>query len=173
MWHETKEEMVAFLKSIVRMDEDQCARKIARNYLHFKKDFYYEIESKLTDNQVIDTSKFEMEICMLIIFNIFCVLAHILFDDAYVRTYEEDPDPHVNSYVLDLVESVSVAASEVHATNVKVEPPTITPTPYGGRLEWILPGKTKMIAHLKDSAKIRKKKRWSQVMYMYYLLGFR
>lgn len=28
-----------------------------------------------------------------------------------------------------------------------------------------------MIAHLKDKAKIRAKKRWSQVMYMYYLLG--
>ncbi|KAJ8965786.1 hypothetical protein NQ317_015735 [Molorchus minor] len=30
-----------------------------------------------------------------------------------------------------------------------------------------------MIAHLKDKAKIRAKKRWSQVMYMYYLLGHR
>lgn len=105
--------------------------------------------------------------------NSFFLLAHILFDDAYDRTYEDDPDPHVNSYVLDLVESVSVAASEVHATNVKIEPPVIYPTPYGGRLVWTLPGKTKMIAHLKDSAKIRKKKRWSQVMYMYYLLGYR
>lgn len=28
-----------------------------------------------------------------------------------------------------------------------------------------------MIAHLKDKKKIRAKKRWSQVMYMYYLLG--
>jgi chitin synthase len=30
-----------------------------------------------------------------------------------------------------------------------------------------------MIAHLKDKNKIRHKKRWSQVMYMYYLLGYR
>lgn len=46
-------------------------------------------------------------------------------------------------------------------------------TPYGGRLIWTLPGRTKMIAHLKDKNKIRHKKRWSQVMYMYYLLGYR
>lgn len=45
------------------------------------------------------------------------------------------------------------------------------PTPYGGRLEWKLPSGNIMIAHLKDKTKIRHKKRWSQVMYMYYLLG--
>jgi chitin synthase len=30
-----------------------------------------------------------------------------------------------------------------------------------------------MFVHLKDKAKIRHKKRWSQCMYMYYLLGHR
>lgn len=38
---------------------------------------------------------------------------------------------------------------------------------------WTLPGKTKMFAHLKDKDRIRHRKRWSQVMYMYYLLGHR
>lgn len=46
MWHETKEEMVAFLKSIIRMDEDQCAHRLVRNYLLFHKHYYYEFESK-------------------------------------------------------------------------------------------------------------------------------
>lgn len=54
---------------------------------------------------------------------------------------------------------------------MRIRPPVIYPTPYGGRLIWTLPGKTKIICHLKDKAKIRAKKRWSQVMYMYYLLG--
>ena len=36
-------------------------------------------------------------------------------------------------------------------------------TPYGGRLEWTLPGKNKLVAHLKDKKKIRHRKRWSQV----------
>ena len=30
-----------------------------------------------------------------------------------------------------------------------------------------------MIVHLKDKNKIRHKKRWSQCVYMYYLLGYR
>ena len=65
------------------------------------------------------------------------------------------------------------AASFVHCKNVKVRPPRKIPTPYGGRLVWTLPGKTKIVAHLKDKRKIRNKKRWSQCMYMYYLLGFK
>lgn len=56
---------------------------------------------------------------------------------------------------------------------MKINAPTKVVTPYGGRLIWTLPGRTKMIAHLKNKTKIRRKKRWSQVMYMYYLLGYR
>ena len=46
---------------------------------------------------------------------------------------------------------------------MKIPPPFKTPTPYGGRLTWILPGGNFLIAHLKDKTKIRHKKRWSQV----------
>jgi chitin synthase len=56
------------------------------------------------------------------------------------------------------------AALEVYKTKIYIAPPTKILTPYGGRLVWILPGRTKMIAHLKDKSKIRHKKRWSQVM---------
>lgn len=65
------------------------------------------------------------------------------------------------------------AASDVHQTTIRIRPPKKYPAPYGGRLVWTLPGKTKMIAHLKDKDRIRHRKRWSQVMYMYYLLGHR
>lgn len=86
---------------------------------------------------------------------------------------KDDPDPQVNEFVKNLVEALNDAASEVHEKIVVVRPPVKYMTPYGGRLVWRLPGKTKMIAHLKDKKKIRAKKRWSQVMYMYYLLGYR
>ncbi|XP_060530267.1 chitin synthase chs-2-like [Cylas formicarius] len=141
MWHETKEEMMEFLKSILRVDEDQCAQRIVRKHFEYERDDYYEWET------------------------------HIFFDDAFVRKSKDDNDPHLNQYVMDLVETVGEAATEVHQTTVRIRPPVVYPTPYGGRLVWVLPGKTKMIAHLKDKAKIRAKKRWSQVMYMYYLLG--
>lgn len=51
-----------------------------------------------------------------------------------------------------------------------IKQPTIAVTPHGGRLSWILPGETKMIVHLKDKTKIRNRKRWSQVMYISYLI---
>ena len=47
---------------------------------------------------------------------------------------------------------------------VELEPPVKIPTPYGGRLEWTMPGDNKIIAHLKDKNKIRHRKRWSQVI---------
>lgn len=47
MWHETKDEMMEFLKSIMRMDEDQCARRVAQKYLRIVDPDYYEFESKM------------------------------------------------------------------------------------------------------------------------------
>ncbi|KAJ0055268.1 hypothetical protein NL108_013580 [Boleophthalmus pectinirostris] len=46
-------------------------------------------------------------------------------------------------------------------------------TPYGGRLVVTMPRGNNIIIHFKDKKLIRHKKRWSQVMYMYYLLGWK
>ncbi|CAM4747857.1 unnamed protein product [Rotaria magnacalcarata] len=141
MWHETETEMLQLLKSIMRLDSDQCARRTARNYLHLKDLDYYEYEG------------------------------HIFFDDA---TEEDDNNEQVpNKFVQQLLGVVDRAATAIHQCPMKIPPPYKTPTPYGGRLTWILPGGNFLIAHIKDKTKIRHKKRWSQVMYMYYLLGYR
>ncbi|XP_011866715.1 PREDICTED: uncharacterized protein LOC105561386 isoform X3 [Vollenhovia emeryi] len=143
MWHENKEEMMEFLKSILRLDEDQCARRVAQKYLKVVDPDYYEFET------------------------------HIFFDDAFELSDHDENESQVNRFVKLLVGTVDEAASDVHKTRMHVRAPKKYPTPYGGRLVWTLPGKTKMIAHLKDKSKIRHRKRWSQVMYMYYLLGHR
>ena len=44
MWHETKEEMLQMLKSLIRLDEDQCAKKNAKQFLNVKIQDYYEFE---------------------------------------------------------------------------------------------------------------------------------
>lgn len=48
MWHETSEEMMEFLKSVLRLDEDQHARRIVREVLQYERPDYYELESKYT-----------------------------------------------------------------------------------------------------------------------------
>ncbi|XP_071166727.1 chitin synthase chs-2-like [Mytilus edulis] len=97
--------------------------------------------------------------------------AHIFFDDAMELSDDDILVP--NSFVADLIDCIEDALSSVHERQMYISSPVRTPTPYGGRLIWRLPGGTKLIAHLKDKHKTRHKKRWSQVMYMYYLLGYR
>lgn len=72
-----------------------------------------------------------------------------------------------------MIGNLDEAARLVYQTRIRIAAPVKIETPYGGRLVWTLPGRTQMIAHLKDKHRIRHKKRWSQVMYMYYLLGYR
>lgn len=81
--------------------------------------------------------------------------------------------PPLNEFVKSLIKLIGKAARNVYGTNIRVKPPIKTETPYGGRLTWLLPGRNRLVAHLKNKDEIRQKKRWSQVMYMYYILGFR
>ncbi|CAL1526679.1 unnamed protein product [Lymnaea stagnalis] len=98
--------------------------------------------------------------------------ANIFVDDA--MDFNDDGEWMPNIFVKQLVAIVDEAASSIHESEITLLPPVKIPTPYGGRLVWTLPGGNLLIAHIKDKNKIRHKKRWSQqVMYMYYLLGYR
>ncbi|CAG2196444.1 CHS1 [Mytilus edulis] len=61
----------------------------------------------------------------------------------------------------------------VYQVPINLAPPDKLATPYGGRLVWTFPGENKLVVHLKDKEKIRHKKRWSQIMYLYYLIGYK
>lgn len=97
--------------------------------------------------------------------------AHIFFDDC--MTLDDNEEVVTNKFVQTFVTKVDEAASSVMKMPVKLEPPAKIITPYGGQLLWVLQSDVLLYVHLKDKKKIRHKKRWSQVMYMYYLLGHR
>ncbi|XP_012941255.1 chitin synthase chs-2 [Aplysia californica] len=97
--------------------------------------------------------------------------ANIFVDDA--MDFNEEGEWMPNMFVRQLVAVVDEAASAIHESDISLLPPVKIPTPYGGRLVWTLPGGNLLIVHMKDKQKVRHKKRWSQVMYMYYLLGYR
>ncbi|XP_076458865.1 chitin synthase chs-2-like [Babylonia areolata] len=143
MWHESETEMIMMLKSIFRLDADQSARKNAQLYFNITDPDYYEFE------------------------------AHIFFDDAFKPHGYEETEYTVNDFVKQLIRVMDTAASAVHGTEMRIPKPYKIPTPYGGRLIWRLPGGNIITAHLKDKVKIRTRKRWSQVMYMYYFLGYK
>nr|XP_055030531.1 chitin synthase chs-2-like [Misgurnus anguillicaudatus] len=102
---------------------------------------------------------------------------HMLFDDAFK---DVNNTRHANEYaetLVDVVKEVYTIFSEEEKCVFKQRPPLppqkIIETPYGGRLEYTLPKGNLLTVHLKDKKKIRHKKRWSQIMYLYYLLGWR
>lgn len=86
--------------------------------------------------------------------------SHIWFDGAVKRDV-------LNTYVLQLISLVSKTMS------VKVNGCMKYETPYGMELRWRLPGGMNFHIHLKDNIKVKNKKRWSQVMYMSYVLDFK
>ncbi|XP_055029972.2 chitin synthase chs-1 [Misgurnus anguillicaudatus] len=102
---------------------------------------------------------------------------HIYFDDAFKKVGNQR---HANEYAEILVEVIkevytifSVENPSIFEKIPKLPRQRIISTPYGGRLEYTLPKGNLMMVHLKDKTKIRHKKRWSQIMYLYYILGWR
>uniref|UniRef100_A0A668ATZ7 chitin synthase n=1 Tax=Myripristis murdjan TaxID=586833 RepID=A0A668ATZ7_9TELE len=95
---------------------------------------------------------------------------HIYVDDSFM-TDKHSEKRLVNDYVNDLISVVT----EVYRvfTNKEPDDVSIIETPYGGRLVFVMPEGNMLYVHLKDKALIRNKKRWSQIMYLYYLLGWK
>ena len=86
--------------------------------------------------------------------------SHIFFDGAC-------SGEQLNSWVMQLLGLLR--------ETLNIEPHYVTKflTPYGIQLKYKLCGDMMFYIHLKDNSKVKNKKRWSQVMYMNYVLNFR
>ncbi|KAJ8398896.1 hypothetical protein AAFF_G00418040 [Aldrovandia affinis] len=105
--------------------------------------------------------------------------SHIYFDDAF-NEVEDRKERRVNEYAETLVEvikEVYTIFNEEDTCIFKEAKPfphqKILQTPYGGRLKYTLPYGNVLMVHYKDKQLIRHKKRWSQIMYLYYILGWK
>uniref|UniRef100_A0A3B5MNJ8 chitin synthase n=1 Tax=Xiphophorus couchianus TaxID=32473 RepID=A0A3B5MNJ8_9TELE len=98
-------------------------------------------------------------------FDDFTFEAHIYFDDAFTNVTESQ-HRHLNTYAKDLVKIIADVQQQIPDQ-------AIIKTPYGARLVVEMPLGNNIVVHFKDKEKIRNKKRWSQVMYLYYLLGWK
>lgn len=148
MWHETTSEMVQLLKSIFRL-VDYSLIPLSSELLSYRLDSDQHARRTVQKNlRVLDPDYYRFE-------------THVLFDDAFED--DENGNRIPNRYVKQLVAAVNVAGAYVHGVEKIVEDPIKIPTPYGGRLVWLLPGKNRLIVHMKDKNLIRHKKRWSQV----------
>ncbi|MEQ2216248.1 hypothetical protein XENOCAPTIV_013120, partial [Xenoophorus captivus] len=112
-------------------------------------------------------------------FEDFAFEAHLYFDDAF-ENVKGSQGRHLNPYAKDLVKIIT----EVYGifenldktffeVQQQIPDQSIIETPYGARLVVQMPHGNKIVAHFKDKEKIRNKKRWSQIMYLYYLLGWK
>ncbi|XP_045915056.1 chitin synthase chs-2-like [Micropterus dolomieu] len=104
---------------------------------------------------------------------------HIYVDDAF-RDVAGSQGRHVNEYAEMLVEilrevySIFVNMDKgVFKKQHHVPDQKIVRTPYGGRVALTMPHGNSLVVHFKDKTLIRHKKRWSQIMYLYYLLGWK
>ncbi|XP_053568219.1 chitin synthase chs-2-like [Bombina bombina] len=143
MWHETFDEMLKILTSVFRLDRYRS---------------------------LIRKDPFEFE-------------THIYFDDAFTEDFKGKAGMKtrtINNYVKCLVTVIEEVYrvftynkevfSKANISNVEQK---IMVTPYGGRLCYRLPHRNLLFVHLKDKQKIRHRKRWSQIMYLFYLLGWK
>ncbi|XP_065323684.1 chitin synthase chs-2-like [Gordionus sp. m RMFG-2023] len=169
MWHENLTEITQLMKSICRMDIDQNNRRMRRNYMKVEDSDYYEFEANiLFDDSMVTT--IESSIPSILKEGSF----NLTNDTLRISVKEEKITVvRTNQFVKLLFRAMKDASECTYDTSVTLNPPMKVLTPYGGRLVWKLPGRNKIVVHLKNKKLIRPKKRWSQVMYMYYLLGYR
>ncbi|VDH91877.1 chitin synthase, partial [Mytilus galloprovincialis] len=165
MWHEDETEMTQLLHSIFKLDKKKFENDMLEKTATKAKEKRAEKDGKNDEKKykwMDDIETFNLE-------------AHIFFDDAF----DENKVGHVNSFVKTLIDVFQDVRGQFKMENSHLPRDSSDDnleeyfrTPYGGRMHWKLPYGNTIIVHLKDKQEIRRKKRWSQIMYLYYILDW-
>uniref|UniRef100_A0A0N4Z1S4 chitin synthase n=1 Tax=Parastrongyloides trichosuri TaxID=131310 RepID=A0A0N4Z1S4_PARTI len=150
MWHETRNEMKQLLESLMKLDEERKKLEDGRSGVNS----FFNLEAHI----FFDDAWMDDELCGRIPNEYFDTLYNLLREllhwDEPQKAEENEDDDNSNQGTIEVIR-------------------ILLSTPYGGRFVTKFKNGTVLYVHLKDKLKIRHKKRWSQVMYMYYLLGHR
>ncbi|XP_032880924.1 chitin synthase chs-2-like [Amblyraja radiata] len=152
LWHETAGEMLRLISSLFRLDRFREKR--------------WKTSDKSDDS-------FDFEV-------------HVIFDDAFKNVTDKEAGTKkrvINEYVESLISAID-ETYRIFQKNISTKSlggkdescasgRKVISTPYGGRLCYTLPCGNVLHIHLKDTQFVQNRKRWSQVMCMYYLLGWR
>ena len=153
LWHEEDFEMATLLRSVV---------KLLRH-------------ARIKKNDPNQENQYELEM-------------HIFFDNVFVKKPKDKEKGETDDFIhakewLELNEWVvqfqtvfkdvlSKYEDNEHITPAALEQGKIIRTPYGGRVIYRIAGYD-FVIHLKDAELVQRGKRWSQVMYLYYLIGWK
>ncbi|XP_013394247.1 uncharacterized protein LOC106161776 [Lingula anatina] len=178
MWHESEIEMRQMLASIIRLDTAVKKEDSIFDYethIMFDDAFTYTTETTETETkgEVKKTTYIRNTVN-----NYVNSFFRIILEDVFGQDVDHEIVKRVIRGFGKARQAPDVEHNQTEQT-ANVEDNTRTPatcikvtrTPYGGRLE-IKMNNTTLYVHLKDKDKIRHRKRWSQVMYMYYLLQY-
>jgi len=149
LWHEERVEMETLLRTLVRLIIHQKKkREVDKNC--------YELEINIFFDNTFDSKN-----------------SHDHEDDKKTGDIDDDIQEWktVNMWVkwfCDILHEVL----KNYGMESSWEYAQVFPTPYGGRIVYNIAG-TPFNIHLKDAQEVKKGKRWSQIMYLYYLFGWK
>ena len=149
MWHETTEEMKSLLRSLFRLDADRDSNKGKTDEFVLESHIFFDDAFSKSEVKVDETSETDELRELKTKYTKVCVVP--------------------NSFVKDFFRCMKDLGKD---KMYEVKHITKQLTPYGAKLTWTLPKGTHLIVHLKDKCLIRHKKRWSQIMYIQYILNY-
>ena len=117
----------------------------------------------------------EMRCLLSSIYQLACHCKEKKNDDHFESHIFLDGGANVTELTYFALQLFSLFEETLHVDALHLEPKAFQRinTPYGIQLSWEVAEAMPIYVHLKDRAKVKNKKRWSQVMYMNYVLNFR